>query len=149
MSHHQNAGQIHTYNLLTVIKYFENIVKFKYFGMTVINQNCIYEEIKCNLNFGDAYHHSVHSLLSSYLMFKNLQIKIYKIIILLAVLCGCETWSVTLKEEHGLRVLKNRVLRKIFGPKRKGSDRRLENTVMRSFITCVLYQIVLGWLSQE
>jgi hypothetical protein len=45
-------------------------------------------------------------------------IRIYKTIILPVVLCGCETWSLTLKEEHRLRVYENRVLRRIFGPKR-------------------------------
>jgi hypothetical protein len=47
---------------------------------------------------------------------KNLKIKIYKTVILLVVLYGCETWSLTLREEHGLRVFENRVSR-IFGPK--------------------------------
>jgi hypothetical protein len=42
----------------------------------------------------------------------------YKTIILPVVLYGCETWSLTLKEEHRLRVFENRVLRRIFGPKR-------------------------------
>jgi hypothetical protein len=46
-----------------------------------------------------------------------MKIKIYRTIILPVVLFGCETWSVTLREEHKLRVLENRVLRKIFGPK--------------------------------
>jgi hypothetical protein len=49
---------------------------------------------------------------------KNLKIRIYKMIILPVVLYGCETWSLTLREEHRLRVFKNRVLRRIFGPKR-------------------------------
>jgi hypothetical protein len=40
------------------------------------------------------------------------------VIILLVVLYGCETWSLTLKEEHRLRLFENRVLRKIFGPRR-------------------------------
>jgi hypothetical protein len=43
---------------------------------------------------------------------------IYKTIILPVVLYGCETWSLTLREEHRLRVFENRVLRRIFGPKR-------------------------------
>jgi hypothetical protein len=57
-------------------------------------------------------------------------IKIYKIIMLPVVLYGCETWSVTLREEHRLRVFENRVLRRIFGPKRDevtGSWRKLHN----------------------
>jgi hypothetical protein len=48
---------------------------------------------------------------------KNLKIKIYKTVILPVVLYGCETWSLTLREELGLRVFENRVLRRIFGPK--------------------------------
>jgi hypothetical protein len=46
------------------------------------------------------------------------KIKIYKTIILPVVLYGYETWSLTLREQHRLRVFENRVLRRIFGPKR-------------------------------
>jgi hypothetical protein len=49
---------------------------------------------------------------------KKLKIKIYRSVILPVVLYGCETWSLTLREEHGLRVSENRMLRRIFGPKR-------------------------------
>jgi hypothetical protein len=49
---------------------------------------------------------------------RNLKVKTYKTIILPAVLYGCETWTLTLREEHRLRVFENRVLRRIFGPKR-------------------------------
>jgi hypothetical protein len=45
--------------------------------------------------------------------------KIYKTVILPVVLYGCKTWTLTLGEEHRLRVSENRVLRKIFGPKRE------------------------------
>jgi hypothetical protein len=61
---------------------------------------------------------------------KNLKIRIYKIIILSVVLCECETWSLTLREEHGLKVFETRVLRRIFGPKRNevtGGWRKLHN----------------------
>ena len=47
-----------------------------------------------------------------------IETKIFTIVILAVVLCGCETWSLTLREERRLRVFENRVLRKIFGPKR-------------------------------
>jgi hypothetical protein len=47
-----------------------------------------------------------------------MKIKVCRTIILPVVLYGCETWSLTLREEHRLRVFKNRVLRKIFGPKK-------------------------------
>jgi len=52
------------------------------------------------------------------LLSKNLKIKIYRTIILPVVLYGCETWSLTLREERRLRVFENRVFRRIFGPKR-------------------------------
>jgi hypothetical protein len=54
--------------------------------------------------------------LSSRLLPRNIKVKIYKTIILPFVLYGCETWSLTLQEEHKLRVFENRVLRRIFGP---------------------------------
>jgi len=56
-------------------------------------------------------YYSVQDLLSSCLPVKNLKIKMYKTVILPAVLCGCETWWLTLREEHRLRVFENRVLR--------------------------------------
>jgi hypothetical protein len=51
------------------------------------------------------------------LLSKNLNIRIYKTIILPVVLYGCKTWSLTLREDHRLVVFENRVLRRIFGPK--------------------------------
>ena len=59
----------------------------------------------------------MRTLLSYSLLYKNLNIKIYRTIIS-SVLYGCETWSLTLREELRLRVFENRVLRRIFGPKR-------------------------------
>jgi hypothetical protein len=67
------------------------------------------------LNSGNAYYHSVQSLLSSRLLSSNIKVKIYKTITLPVVLYGCETWSLTLREEHRLRVFQNKVLRRIFG----------------------------------
>jgi hypothetical protein len=64
------------------------------------------------------------------LLSRNVKVKIYKTIILPVVLYGCETWSVTLREEHRLRVFENRVLRGMFGPKRdevKGERRKLHS----------------------
>jgi len=60
----------------------------------------------------------MQNLLSSSLLSKNIKIKIYRTIILPLVLYGCETWSLTLREERRLRVFENRVFRRIFGPKR-------------------------------
>jgi hypothetical protein len=65
---------------------------------------------------------------------KNLKIKIYKTVILPVVLYGCETWPLTLREEHRLRVFENRVLRRIFGPKRAEDEswRKLRNDELHS-----------------
>jgi hypothetical protein len=57
--------------------------------------------------------------MSSRLLSKNFKIKIYKTIILCVVLYMCETWSLTLKEDHRLREFENRVLRCLFGPRRE------------------------------
>jgi hypothetical protein len=67
--------------------------------------------------------------LSSRLISKNPKIKIYRTVILPVVLYGCETWSLSLREEHRLRFSENRVLGRIFGPKREedGSQRKLHN----------------------
>jgi hypothetical protein len=64
------------------------------------------------------------------LLSKNFKIRIYRTIILPVVLYGCETWSLTLRKEHRLKVLQNRELRRIFGPKRDevtGDWRKLHN----------------------
>jgi hypothetical protein len=88
------------------------------------------EEIKSRLNSGNACYRSVQSLLSSRLLSRNVKVQIYKTIILPVILHGCETWSVILREEHRLGVFENRVLRRIFGPKRDdvmGEWRKLHN----------------------
>jgi hypothetical protein len=79
------------------------------------------------------------------LMCEMLKVKMYKTIIL-PVLCGCETWSLTLREEHRLRVFENSVLRRIFGPKRheKNGGKR----TVRSVIICTHPQTSLGGLTQ-
>jgi len=86
--------------------------------------------VKSRLRSGNACYLSVPNLFSSRLLSKNLKIKIYRAIILPVVLYGCETWSLTLQEERKLRAFENKVLRKIFGPRRDevtGEWRRLHN----------------------
>jgi hypothetical protein len=88
------------------------------------------EEIRGRLNSGNSCYHSVQSVLSSRLLSRNVTVKIYKTIIFPVVLYGCETWSLTLREENRLRVIENRVLKRIFGPKRDeltGEWRKLHN----------------------
>jgi hypothetical protein len=86
----------------------------------------------------------VQDLVSYSLLSKNTKITIYINLILPVVLYGCETWSLTLREEHTLRVFENRVLRRIFGPKRDevtGEWRRLLN---ERLMICTHHQILFG-----
>jgi hypothetical protein len=65
----------------------------------------------------NACYYSVQNLLSSHLLSKNIEIRIYRTTILSVVLYGCEIGSLTLREEHRLRMFENRVLRRMLGPK--------------------------------
>ena len=72
----------------------------------------------------------MQNLLSSSLLSNNIKIKIYRTIILPFVLYGCETWSLTFRHEHQLRVFEKRGLRRIYGPRRggiTGEQRTLHN----------------------
>ena len=89
---------------------------FKYLGTTLTNQNSIQERIKSRLKSGNTCYHLVQNPLSSSLLSNNIKIKIHRSIILPVVLYGCETWSLTLREECTQRVLENKLLRRIFGP---------------------------------
>jgi hypothetical protein len=95
----------------------ERVEEFRYLGATITDQNSIQEEIKSGLKLESACYHSVQNLLSSSSLSKNLKFKIYVTTILPVVLYGCETWSLTLREEHRPTVFESRVLRRILGPK--------------------------------
>ena len=89
-------------------------------------------------SLANACYHSVQNLSSSSLLPKNLKIKIYRTTILPVVLYGCETWSLTLREERGIRVFENRVPRRIFGTKRDevtGEWRKLHNEELNDLYT--------------
>jgi hypothetical protein len=124
MSLDQNAGR--NQNIRIDNSSFERVEEFKYLGTILTNQNSIQEEVKSRLKLGNACYYSVQNLLSSRLLSKNLKFRIYRTIILPVVLYGCETWSLTLKEERSLRVFENRVLRRIFGPKRERGNGGME-----------------------
>ena len=102
------------------------------------------------LNSGNACCHSVQNLLSPSLLSKTLKIKIYRTIILPVVLCGCETWSLTLREECRLRVL-----RRIFEPKRdKVTEewRRLHNELNYMYSLPNIVQVIksrMRWVGHE
>jgi hypothetical protein len=115
LSRCKKTGQKHSIKIANMS--FEGVVKFEYLGTTLTEQNITNEEIKSRLNSGNACYHLFQSLLSSCLLSRNVKVKIFKTIIL-PVLYGCETWSLTLRKEHRLRVFENRVLRRIFGPNR-------------------------------
>jgi hypothetical protein len=72
---HQNVGQ--NRDIETANKSFESVSQFIYLGTTVTNQNMIQEQIKRRLNSGNACYHSVHNLLSSHLLSKNVKIRIW------------------------------------------------------------------------
>ena len=74
MSRDQNAGRNHSVRIDNST--FERMEEFKYLGTTLTNQNSIQEEIKSRLRSGNACYHSVHRLLSSRLLSKNLKTKI-------------------------------------------------------------------------
>jgi len=78
-------------------------------GITLTNQNSVQEAIKSRLKLGNACYNSVQNLLSSRLLSRRLKINIYRTIILHVVLYGCETWSLTLREERRLRVFESRL----------------------------------------
>jgi hypothetical protein len=94
----------------------------------ITNENLIQEEIKRRLNSGNACYHLAQYLLSFRLLSENIEFGIYKTIILPVVLYGCETLSLTLREEHRLRVFKDRALRRIFEPKRDDVTRGWRKT---------------------
>jgi hypothetical protein len=71
-----------------------------------------------SLNSDNVCNHSFQNLLSTRLPSKNVKIRIFETIILPVVLYGCETWSLTLREERILKEFENRVLRRMFRLKR-------------------------------
>jgi hypothetical protein len=101
MSRDQNSRT--SLNKKIVNRSFEKVLEFKYLVTTFTNQRSIQEETKSRIKSGNACNQSVHNLLFS----KNMNIKIYRTIILSVVLYGCETSSIKLREERRLRVFEN------------------------------------------
>ena len=108
--------------------------EFKYLGTTLTNKNSIQEEIKSRVKLGNVCYYWVQNILSSSLLPKDIKIKTYRNTILPVVVYGCETGSLTLREERRLRMFENRVLRRVFGPKKDnvtGEWRKLHNDELK------------------
>ena len=86
----------------------------------------------------------MQNLLSPSLLSKTIKFKVCRTVILPVVLYGCETWSLTLREERRLRVFENRVLRRIFGPKKDEVIGKWRNYIIRSFMICTPHQKLFG-----
>ena len=143
MSRDRNAGRSHSMKIEN--SSFEMVEQFKYLGTSLTNQNCIQKEIKSRLKLGNACCHLVQNLLSSILLSKNLKINTYRTIILPVILYGCETWSLTLREESRLGVFENRVLRRIFGPRRDevtGLRRKLHNEELNDLYSPNIFRVI-------
>jgi len=135
MSRDQNAGRSHS--VKTDNSSIERVEEFKYLETTLTNQNSIQEEIENRLKSGNGYYHSMQ-IFCLCLPSKNL--KMYRTVIRPVVLYGCETWSLTLREELRFRVFENRVLRRIFGPKRgkiTGGWRKIHNEELNDLFACL------------
>ena len=108
----------------------------------------------CKYQYTHTHTHTailVGNLLSSCLLSKSIYryLNIYGSIILPVTLCGCETWSVTLREEHRLRLFEDRVLRGKFGLKGNEVTWEWRRLHMWSFMICACHQILLGSSNQE
>ena len=114
LSRDRNAGRGHRVKIDN--SSIERLEESKYLVTKLTDQNFIQEEINNRLKLENTCYYSVQKLLSSRLLSKNLKIKIYRTIIFPVVLCGYETWSLTMREERRLRMFENRVLRRVFGP---------------------------------
>ena len=99
----------------------EKVKTYNYLGSLLTNKNSIHEEIKCRLKTGNSCHYLVQTVSSSWLLSKNLKIKIYKTIILPVVLYGLWNMKYKIREEL-LRVLETRIIRWIFGAKRDENE---------------------------
>ena len=103
----------------------------------------IQEEIQSRLN-------SENAIIRCSVLHNNIQItRIYRTIILPVVLKGCEIWSFTLMEEYRLRLFDNRMLRRIFGPKRGEVTWEWIKLHIEGLMICTAHQILFGWSNRE
>jgi hypothetical protein len=117
---------------------YQNIISgTKVINKIVTNQKYIHNEIKSKSNLGNVDTFQFRNFCSP-ISYLNHKVQIYRSIILSVVLYGCETWYLSLREEHRSRVCENRVLRNTSGQKTG------ENCTMRSSIIYTFHQKILG-----
>jgi hypothetical protein len=116
MSRSQKTGQKHSIKIAS--RSFPDVAQFKYLGTTLTDQNCMHEEIKSRLNLRECFLPFGSESFFFQPAVEESNVKVHKTIILPVVVYVCKTWSLTLTEEHRLGVFENRMLRRIFGPKR-------------------------------
>ena len=111
---------------------YEKVKTLKYVGSLFANLYFIYEQTKCGLEAENSCYFSVQTRLSSRFLFKNLTIKRCKIIILPVFLHGCETRSLTLREECTLKIYDDSIHRRVFELKRNknGEWKRLHSVYL-------------------
>jgi hypothetical protein len=100
------TGSFHTKSNITELSFSHTVISFRYFYFTSRYPLGKVSQFQFLLNFGNACYRAVQNHLSSHLLSKNTNIKIYKTKILPVVLYGCETWFFTLRE-HRFRVFEN------------------------------------------
>jgi len=117
-------------DLLTGNMKFEKVDEFKYLGTILTSDNNNKTEINRRLHAGNGCYYATNTLLKSRLLSRNTKVRIYKTIIKPVFTYGCETWVLTKGEENKFKVFENKVIRKIYGPKKDeetGGLRKLHN----------------------
>jgi hypothetical protein len=104
ISREENAGQNRKVKISK--KSFGNVVRYRYLGITVTNKNCIHEKINSRLCSGMSANIPTR-IFCLPVYYKNINIQKYRPEVLAVVLCGCETWSLSSREEQRLKVFEN------------------------------------------
>ena len=123
MSHQQNTIQDDTIKIANTS--FESLAKFTYLATKLTYQNYVLEEVKTTLSLRNCYNYIL--TLSSFLLSKNVKIRMYRIAVLLTILYGSEARSLTLREDHMLCLGGD-------------SNKKLEKYIRRSFMVCNCHQ---------